>query len=145
VNRVTISFFNKSGCTCIALFFHLWAYSITISLLPISITIKLVRSGAMSILNLYCLKKALARSFHFLTLVLSKVIYQLNTEPQKLSLKKLMSNLSLCMTSTILLQYDLKYVLGHSNLLYLMNFSTLNSLVTTTFGTRHISLTLTGS
>jgi len=94
----------------------------------------------MSILNFYCLKNASAKSLHFLTLVLSNVIYQFNAEPVKLSWKKWMSNLSLCMTSTILLQHDLKCVLRHSNPYYFTNYKTLNSL-----GTRHISAALTGS
>jgi len=131
VNRVTISFSNKGGCTCIALFFHLWAYSLTIFLLLFFITIRLVRSGAMSTLNLYCFKKTSTRSLHFLTLVLSKIIYKFNTEPVKLSHKKWMSNLSLCMTFAILLQYNLMCVLGHSNPVYLINSGTLKFLGTT--------------
>jgi hypothetical protein len=85
----------------------------------------------MSTLNLYCLKKTSTRSLHFLTLVLSKIIYQFNAKQVKLFKKKWMSNLSLCMTFAILLQYNLECVLGHSNPVYLINSGTLNFLGTT--------------
>ena len=56
-----------------------------------------------------------------------------------------MSNLSLCMTFAILLQYNLKCVLGYSNPVYLINYGTLNFFVYHLFGTRHILAALTGS
>jgi hypothetical protein len=65
-NRITISFFNKDGCTCIVLFFHLWAYSLIVYLLPIYITIGLARFEATSILNLYYVNKASTRINPFL-------------------------------------------------------------------------------
>ena len=42
-----------------------------------SIDISLVLLGAISRLNLYCLRKFSAKSFHFLILVLFSLIYQL--------------------------------------------------------------------
>jgi len=46
------------------------------------------------------------------------------------------------MLFTILLPYNLKCVLSHLSLVYSINFGTLNSLGTTTFGTKHISVAL---
>jgi hypothetical protein len=94
-------------------------------------------------LYLYCLKKAFAKSLHFLILALSNVMYQLSTELIKLSWKKCMSNLSSCTTSALLLQNGFRCVLRHSKPVYLTNSGTLNFLGTTTFGTRYMSVVLT--
>jgi len=84
-NKLIISFFNMGGLTCAATSLHLQAYSLMDSLLFFSIACKLNRSGPTSILNLYCLMKASAKSFHFLTLVLSNRICQVREAPLKLS------------------------------------------------------------
>lgn len=46
---------------------------------------KLVLSGAMFMLHLYCLIKASTKSFHLRIFMLSNLIYQLNVAPLKLS------------------------------------------------------------
>jgi len=83
-NKPIISFSNNGGLTCAANSRHLWAYSLTDSLLPFFIACKLDLSRATSILNLYCLIKASTKFFHHFTLVLSKRIYQVRAASLKL-------------------------------------------------------------
>jgi len=63
-NKLIIFFSNKEGLTCATASCHFWAYFFMESLLSFSIAYKLNLSGATSIVNLYCLKKASTKSFH---------------------------------------------------------------------------------
>ena len=72
-------------------------------------------------------------------------MYQFKGAPLQLSWKKCISNFSSCATSTILLQYDFRWVTGNYVLVYLINLGTRNFFGITMFGTIHISTTCTGS
>jgi hypothetical protein len=85
VNKFTISVFIKRGG-------HTWTRPTTFAHRPLltlgfffSIDIRLVMLGEISKLNLYCLRKVSAKSFHFLILVLFSLIYQLKADVVRLS------------------------------------------------------------
>lgn len=110
----------------------------TNSWFPFSIVIRLVLVGAIYWLNLYCFRKASAKSFHFLILVFSSLTYQFRVDPLRLSWKKQINILSLQITSVMLLQYDQRWVFRNSSLVYLMKSDTLKSFGTIMFGTKYI-------
>jgi len=72
-------------CCLILLSLSICSHRLFVSLLH---GIRLVLSWVISKLNSYCFKKAFTRSFHFLILVLSNLMYQLNVDPVRLSWKK---------------------------------------------------------
>lgn len=85
--KVTIYVSIKRGWTCVASSHHRCAYALTESWLCFSMVIKLVLLRVISKLNLYCFRKASTKSFYFLILVLSSLIYHLKTNLVRLSWK----------------------------------------------------------
>jgi len=137
MNMVVISFSCNGGSTWAANSLHLCAYSLKVSALFFVIFCNCILFGAMSILYLYCFRKASTRSFQERMQASSKCIYQFNAFPVKLSWKKWINDFSSLECSTIFLQYMVKWPLGHVAPLYFSNSDTLNFGGITTSGTKH--------
>jgi len=79
MNMVILSFSYSGGSTWVANSLHL--YALKVSELFFVIFYSCILSGTMSILYLYCFKKASTKSFHDEIRVGSRCIYQFNATP----------------------------------------------------------------
>ena len=102
-----------------------------------------IRSGTVSIICLYCTKKALAMFDHTLIWSWLNRLYHLVIDPVRLSWKQWMSNLSLLVYPVIFRQYIYRWADGHFVPSYLSKVGTLNFGGSTRSGTKLIVLAST--